>query len=69
MHLMDIYRMLHPTPGEHTLPSAHGSSCMGIKQVSTHFKTEIILSVFSDYSAIELAINHKENWKTQVHGY
>ena len=65
MDLIDIFRTFHPNADEYTFPNAHGTFSrieyiLGHKSNLSKFnKIEIILSIFSDHSAMRLDINCK----------
>ena len=67
MDLIDIFRTFHQNAEEYTFfSSTHGTfsridHILGNKSSLSKFKkTEIILSIFSDYNAVRLAINCKK---------
>ena len=70
MNLIDTFRAFPPKAAEYTyLPSAHGTfsridHMLGRKtSLDTFKKTQIISSIFSDYTAIKLEIKHKNTEK------
>ena len=67
MDLIDIFRTFHPNAEEYTFfSSAHGTfsridHILGHKSnLSKLNKIEIVLSIFSDHSAMRLDINYKK---------
>ena len=66
MDLIDIFRTFHPNSEEYTFSSAHGTfskieHTLGHKSNLSKFKKiEIVSSIFSDHSAMRLAINYKK---------
>ena len=77
MDLIDIFRTFHLSAEEYTFfSSAHGTfsridHILGHKSNLSKFKrTEIILSIFSNYNTMTLDINYKEKKleETQTHG-
>ena len=73
MDLIDIFRTFH-TNAEHTFfSSAHGTfsridHILGHKSnLSKLNKIEIVLSIFSDHSAMRLDINYKKKTKKHKH--
>ena len=76
MDLIDIYRTFHPKATEYTFfSSAHGTfsridHILGHKANLNKFRSiEIISSIFSDYNAMKLEINHgKRKEKNLLHG-
>ena len=67
MSLIDIFRIFHPNAKEYTFfSSAHGAfsriqHILGHKSNLSKFKKiEIVLSIFSNHSAMRLDINYKE---------
>ena len=76
MDLFDIFQTFHPNAEEYTFfSSAHGTfsridhHILGHKSNLSKFKkTEIVSSIFSNYSAMRLDINYKEkNCKKHKH--
>ena len=69
MNLIDIFRTLHPNAEEYTFSSAHGTfsridHILGHKSNLSKFKKiEIVLSIFSNHSAMRLDINYKRKKK------
>lgn len=70
--LTDIYRAFHPKVAEYTFSNAHGifsrlDYMLGHKvSLGKYKKIEIISSMFSDYNAMRLEINNKENCKKKT---
>ena len=71
MNLIDIFRIFHPNAKEYTFfSSAHGAfsriqNILGHKSNLSKFKKiEIVLSIFSNHSAMRLDINYKRKKKT-----
>ena len=66
MHLIDIFRILHPKAEEYTFfSSAHETFSridhLGHKSNLSKFKKiEIVSSIFSDHNAMRLDINYKK---------
>ena len=67
MHLIDIYRTLHPKTTEYTFfSSAHGTFSridhnLGLKSRLGKFKKiEIVTSIFSNHNAMRLDINYRK---------
>jgi hypothetical protein len=81
MDLADVFRIFHPTSTQYTfLSAAHGTfskiyHILGHKaSLSKYKKIEIILCILSDYSALKLELNNKNNgrkyansWKLKTH--
>ena len=74
MDLIDIFRTFHSNAEESTFfSSAHGTfsridHILGHKSDLSKFKkTEIVLSIFSDHSAMRLDINYKKKTKKHKH--
>ena len=70
MNLIDIFRIFHPNAKEYTFfSSAHGAfsriqNILGHKSNLSKFKKiEIVLSIFSNHSAMRLDINYKRKKK------
>ena len=70
MDLINIFRTFHSKATDYTyFSSAHGmfsrlDHMLGHKTSLNNFKkTEIILSIFSDYNAMKLEINNKNTEK------
>ena len=67
LHLIDIYRILHPKKSEYTFfSSAHGTfsrtdHILGYKPNLNKFKSiEIIWSIFSNHNGMKVEINHRK---------
>jgi exonuclease III len=70
MDLVDVYRVFHPTPAQHTFFSAAHGTVSKIDHILGHKaslkkykKTEIIPCILSDHNALKLEINNKNNSK------
>jgi hypothetical protein len=76
MDLTDVYRIFHPTSAQYTFFSeAHGTfytidHILGYKEsLNKYKKIEIIPCILSDYNALKLEINNKNNSKTHENSW
>jgi hypothetical protein len=76
MYLTHVYKIFHPTSAQYTFFSAAPGTLSKIDHVlghkasiSKYKKVEIISCILSDYNALKLELNNKDNSKRHANSW